>query len=61
MKDKMKKVNIKCKDCGKEFDVIQGKFKRKYCDECSAKNKKEWKEYEENRWKLTMDDMEDDE
>ena len=56
-----RKVNIKCADCGKEVDVVQsGKFKRKYCDACSAKNKKEWKEYEENRWKLTLDDMEDD-
>lgn len=53
-------VNIKCADCKKEVDVVQRpKFKRKYCDECSAKNKKEWKEYEANRWKLTMDDMEE--
>ena len=47
-----KKVNIECKKCGKEVEVIQKpRFKRKYCDECSAKNKKEWKE---NQWKLTM-------
>ena len=42
------------------MEVIQGKYKRKYCDNCSAKNKKEWKEWEENRWKLTVDDCEDD-
>jgi len=55
------KINIKCKDCGKEVDIIQNpRFKRKYCDECSTKNKKEWKEWKENQWKLTMDDMEDE-
>ncbi len=38
-----KKVNIKCAKCEKEVDVIQNpKFKRKYCNDCSAKNKKEW-------------------
>ena len=57
-----RKVNIKCKDCGKEVDVIQNpRFQRKYCDKCSAKNKKEWKDWKENQWKLTIDDMEDDE
>jgi len=56
-----RKVHIECKKCGKEFDIIQRpKFKRKYCDECSAKNKKEWKEWKENQWKLTLSDMEDE-
>ena len=56
-----RKVNIKCKACGKEVDVIQRVgFKRKYCDDCSAKNKKEWKDWKDNQWKLTMDDMEDE-
>ena len=55
-------VNIQCAECGKEVDVIQrSKFKRKYCDKCSVKKKKEWKDYQENRWKLTLGDMEDDE
>jgi len=57
-----KKINIKCAACGKDADVIQrAKFKRKYCDDCSQKNKKEWKDWKDNQWKLTMDDMEDDE
>ena len=55
-------VNIQCAECKKEVDVIQrAKFKRKYCNDCSKKKKEEWKEYQENRWKLTLDDMEDDE
>ena len=56
----VKKINIECKGCKKEVDVIQGKYQRKYCDECSKKNKKEWKDWQENQWKLTMDDMEDE-
>lgn len=57
-----RKVNIKCQACGKDADVIQhAKFKRKYCDDCSVKNKKEWNDWKENQWKLTMDDMEDEE
>ncbi len=57
-----KKVSIECKDCGKEVEVMQNpKFKRKYCDKCSEKNKKEFKDWKENQWKLTLDDMEDDE
>ena len=56
-----KKVNIKCNACGKEADVIQhAGFKRKYCDDCSAKNKKEWKEWKENQWKITIDDCVDE-
>ncbi|MAG78853.1 hypothetical protein CMI40_00560 [Candidatus Pacearchaeota archaeon] len=56
-----RKVTIECKSCKKEVEVTQSsKFKRKYCDPCSAKNKKEWKEWEKNRWKLTVDDCEDD-
>ena len=34
------------------------------CEQASVeemKKKEEWKEYQENRWKLTLDDMEDDE
>ena len=55
-----RKVSIECKSCGKEVDVIQrAKFKRKYCDDCSAKNKKEWGDWKENQWKLTMNDMEE--
>ena len=57
-----RKVNIECKGCKKEVDVMQGsRYKRKYCDDCSKKNKKDWKEWQENQWKLTMEDMEDDE
>ena len=56
-----RKVNIKCAACGKESDVVQRPgFKRKYCDDCSEKNKKEWKDWKDNQWKLTMDDMEDE-
>lgn len=56
-----KKVNIKCGSCGKEVDVIQRpKFKRKYCDNCSAKNKEEWNNWKENQWKITVDDCEDE-
>jgi|TARA_Y100000034_G_C6803267_1_gene360467 uncharacterized Zn finger protein len=57
-----RKVNIECKGCGKEVDVIQRpRFKRKYCDKCSKKNKEEWKDWKENQWKLTVDDCEDEE
>ena len=58
----MGKVNIECKSCGKKVEVMQRRgFKRKYCDDCSKKNKKEWSDWKENQWKLTMDDMEDEE
>jgi len=57
----MGKVNIECKNCGKEVEVIQRRgYKRKYCDDCSKKNKEEWSDWKENQWKLTMDDMEDE-
>jgi len=57
----MGKVKIECKNCGKEVEVMQSsKFKRKYCDDCSKKNKKEWANWKENQWKLTMDDMEEE-
>ena len=56
-----KKVNIKCNACGKEVDVIQlPRFKRKYCDDCSVKRKKEWKEWKEDQWKITLDDCVDE-
>ena len=58
----MGKVNIECKSCGKEVEVIQRSgYKRKYCDDCSKKNKEEWSDWKENQWKLTIDDMEDEE
>jgi len=58
----MGKVNIECKSCGKEVSVFQRRgFMRKYCNNCSKKNKEEWGDWKENQWKLTMDDMEDEE
>ena len=58
----MGKVSIECKSCGKNVEVMQRRgFKRKYCDDCSKKNKEEWSDWKENQWKLTMDDMEDEE
>jgi uncharacterized Zn finger protein len=58
----MGKVTIECKECGKEVEVMQSAgYKRKYCDDCSKKNKKEWSDWKENQWKLTIDDLEDDE
>ena len=57
----MGKLNIECKSCGKEVEVMQRPgFMRKYCDNCSKKNKEEWSDWKENQWKLTMDDMEDE-
>ena len=58
----MGRVSIECKNCGKEVEVIQRRgFMRNYCDDCSKKNKEEWRDWKENQWKLTMDDMEDEE
>ena len=50
-------VKIKCKDCGKEVEVKSAnpRFKRKYCDKCSAERKKAW----DDRWMVTVDDCED--
>ena len=37
----MEKSKIKCKGCGKMSEVkSNGRYSRKYCDKCSADNKK---------------------
>jgi Zn finger protein HypA/HybF involved in hydrogenase expression len=53
----VKPKRIKCKMCGKEFEVKQtARFARKYCEECSKKNK----EYYDNLDSVTVDDCEED-
>ena len=47
---------IACRDCGKEFEAKVSRFKRKYCDSCSKKRKKDY----ENLWKVKAEDCEDD-
>jgi hypothetical protein len=51
---KNKKVN--CSMCGKEFEIKPtARFQRKYCVDCSKKNK----EYYDNLDSVTVDDCED--
>ena len=53
---KFKNKKIKCRMCGKEFEINpNAKFKRKYCVDCSKKNK----EYYDNLDLITVDDCED--
>jgi len=48
---------IKCSDCSKEFEQkATARYKRKYCDKCSKKRKKDY----ENLWKVKANDCEDD-
>ena len=48
---------IKCKDCGKEFELKKtGRYIRKYCDECSKKRKKDY----ENLYTVKFDECDDD-
>jgi hypothetical protein len=44
-----------CKDCGKEFEYVQSRYPRKYCDKCSAERKKEY----QNIHLITAEDCED--
>ena len=53
----LKPKKIKCRTCGKEFEVKPNmKFQRKYCVECSKKNK----EYYDNLDSVTVEDCEED-
>ena len=55
-KDKVKKKKVKCKDCGKEFEVSpRARYSRKYCKKCSEKRKKDY----ENLWKVKAEDCEE--
>jgi DNA-directed RNA polymerase subunit RPC12/RpoP len=48
---------IKCRDCGKEFELIkQSRYKRKYCDKCSQKRKKDY----ENLYSVKFEECDDD-
>lgn len=51
----MEKKKIKCKGCGKMSEVKVGRYTRKYCDKCSAENKK----YYENIHLVKAEDCED--
>jgi len=47
---------IKCKDCGKDFEAKpSARYKRKYCDKCSAQRKKDY----ENIYLITADECEE--
>ena len=48
---------IKCSDCDKEFEQkATARYKRKYCDKCSKKRKKDY----ESLWKVKANDCDDD-
>jgi len=48
-------VEKKCKDCGKEFEVLQySRYPRKYCKKCSKARKKAY----ENVHLITADECE---
>tara|TARA_Y100000310_G_scaffold339172_1_gene431045 strand:- start:5991 stop:6209 length:219 start_codon:yes stop_codon:yes gene_type:complete len=50
------KKKVKCKDCGKEFEVNpRARYARKYCKKCSAKRKKDY----ENLWKVKAEDCDE--
>ncbi|GEM_PF-1379275 len=56
IKVKIRLKTVKCGTCGKEFETKStARFQRKYCDECSKKNK----EYYDNLDSITIDDCED--
>ena len=47
---------VKCRTCGKEFEIKPtSRYQRKYCKECSKKNK----EYYDNLDSVTIDDCDD--
>lgn len=51
-----KNKKVKCRSCGKIFEVKPtARFQRKYCVECSKKNK----EYYDNLDSVTIDDCDD--
>jgi DNA-directed RNA polymerase subunit RPC12/RpoP len=48
---------IKCKDCGKDFEIIKKtRYIRKYCDKCSIKRKKDY----ENLFTVKFEECDDD-
>ena len=48
---------IKCKDCGKEFEIIKKtRYPRKYCDKCSKQRKKDY----DNLYSVKFEDCDDD-
>jgi hypothetical protein len=48
---------IKCKDCGKKFELNpRGRYTRKYCDKCSKQRKKDY----ENLAYVKIEDCVDD-
>lgn len=52
----IKPKKVKCKSCGKEFEIKPtARFQRKYCTECSKANK----DYYDNLDSITVDDCED--
>jgi Zn finger protein HypA/HybF involved in hydrogenase expression len=51
-----KNKQVKCRTCGETFEIKPtAKFQRKYCLECSKKNK----EYYDNLDSVTVDDCDD--
>lgn len=53
---KKKDVKKKCADCKKEFTQKgSSRYKRKYCDKCSKKRKKDY----EDLWKVKAEDCEE--
>jgi len=44
---------IKCKDCGKEFELkTTGRYARKYCEKCGKQRKKDY----DNLWRAKIGD-----
>ena len=48
---------IKCKDCGKSFEIVKtSRYTRKYCDKCSKQRKKDY----ENLYLVNAEDCDDE-
>ena len=54
--DNKKNKKVKCKSCGKEFEISsRARFKRKYCPACSKKRKEDY----ESLWKVKAEDCDE--
>ena len=55
----MNKINkiIKCRDCGKDFELKKvSRYQRKYCDKCSKQRKKDY----DNLYSVKFEECDED-